>query len=543
MLYTRIVFVALSLFFATLSAKSGNDTESPYLIKKNTAIQLVVNGKPFLMLGGELGNSSASSLDDINRIFPKLEKMGLNTVLVPACWELIEKEEGKYDYSIIDGAIDRARKNNLKIIFLWFGSWKNSMSCYAPLWIKENPKKYPRAVTKSGKPLEMMTAFSESNLNVDKRVFSHFLNHLAEYDKKDQTVIMIQVENEIGMLEDAREYGKIADQRFNSEVPGKFIEYLKKNKKNLQPSLLKKWEANGFKTKGSWSVIFGEGLDTDELFMAYVYAEYVQQIAKAGKEKYNIPMYLNTALNSRGRKPGAYPSAGPLAHLLDVWRFAAPSIDILAPDIYDPGFANWCKQYHNNGNPLFIPEIRLEEANAARVFYAFGEHDAMGFSPFSIEDVADPENYPLTKSYSILHQLYPILTEKQGLGKTNGVLFDNESRERTIERNNYKFIFKHDNTLGWSPKAKDGSIWPEVGALIIELSPTEYIVAGTGVVLSFETLDNKKKAGIGYIDKIKIENGKLIPIRRLNGDQSHQGRHLRIPVGEWDIQYVKLYEY
>jgi len=137
--------------------------------------------------------------------------MGLNTVLVPAYWELIEKEEGKYDYTLTDEAINLARKHNLKIVFLWFGSWKNSMSCYAPLWIKENSRKYPRAVTKSGKPLEMMSAFSESNLNVDKRAFSHFLNHLAEYDKEDQTVIMIQVENEIGMLEDAREYGKVAD--------------------------------------------------------------------------------------------------------------------------------------------------------------------------------------------------------------------------------------------------------------------------------------------------------------------------------------------
>lgn len=542
MLYTRTIFAILSFFLATSFVRSGN-TDIPYLVKKNTTTQLMVNGKPFLMLGGELGNSSASSLDDLNSIFPKLEKMGLNTVLVPAYWELIEKKEGQYDYSLIDGAINQARKHNMKVIFLWFGSWKNSMSCYAPLWIKEDLKKYSRAVTKSGKPLEIMSAFSDSNLNVDKRAFSHFLNHLAEYDKEDHTVIMIQVENEIGMIEDAREYGKVADQRFNSDVPAKFIDYLKKNKNTLQSLLLSKWEANGFKAKGSWTEIFGEGLDTDELFMAYVYAEYVQQVAKAGKEKYNIPMYLNAALNSRGRKPGAYPSAGPLAHLLDIWRFAAPSIDLLAPDIYDPGFANWCKQYHTNGNPLFIPEIRLEEANAARVFYAFGEHDAMGFSPFSIEDVADPDNYPLTKSYSIIHQLYSILAEKQGSGKTNGVLFDNENKERIIERNNFRFIFKHDNTLGWSPKAKDGSIWPEVGALVIELSPTEYIVAGTGVVLSFENLDNKKKAGIGYIDKIKIMDGKMIPVRRLNGDQSHQGRHLRIPVGEWDIQYVKLYEY
>ena len=542
MLYIRTLFTTLALLLVT-SFVNADNTKAPYLAKKDAASQLIVNDKPFLILGGELGNSSASSIDDLKWIFPKLQKMGLNTVLVPAYWELIEKEEGKYDYTLTDETINLARKHNLKIVFLWFGSWKNSMSCYAPLWIKENSRKYPRAVTKSGKPLEMMSAFSESNLNVDKRAFSHFLNHLAEYDKEDQTVIMIQVENEIGMLEDAREYGKVADQKFASDVPAKFIDYLKKNKNTLQPSLLKKWKDNGFKTKGSWTEIFGEGLETDELFMAYAYAEYVQQVAKAGKEKYNIPMYLNAALNSRGRKPGVYPSAGPLAHLLDIWRFAAPAIDILAPDIYDPGFPDWIKQYQTNGNPLFIPEIRLEEADAVRAFYAFGEHDAIGFSPFSIEDVSNPESYPLTKSYSILHQLNSLLIEKQGLGKTNGVIFDNVNKERIIERNNYRFIFRHDFTLGWSPQAKDGSIWPETGALIIELSPTEYIVAGTGVVLSFESLAGNKKAGIGYIDQIKITDGKIVPVKRLNGDQSHQGRHLRIPVGEWDIQYVKLYEY
>jgi len=378
MLNIRTLFSILILSVAT-SFVSADNTKAPYLAKKDASSQLIVNDKPFLILGGELGNSSASSIDDLKWIFPKLQKMGLNTVLVPAYWELIEKEEGKYDYTLTDEAINLARKHNLKIVFLWFGSWKNSMSCYAPLWIKENSRKYSRAVTKSGKPLEMMSAFSESNLNVDKRAFSHFLNHLAEYDKEDHTVIMIQVENEIGMLEDAREYGKVADQKFASDVPAKFIDYLKKNKNTLQPSLLKKWEDNGFKTKGSWTEIFGEGLDTDELFMAYAYAEYVQQVAKAGKEKYNIPMYLNAALNSRGRKPGAYPSAGPLAHLLDIWRFAAPAIDILAPDIYDPGFPDWIKQYHTNGNPLFIPEIRLEEADAARAFLCLWRTRCHGF--------------------------------------------------------------------------------------------------------------------------------------------------------------------
>jgi len=538
----QIIVLALFFSFVTFLAKAAHQ-EIPRLVQKNTATQLLVDGKPFLMLGGELGNSSAASIDELSVILPKLQKMGLNTILVPAYWELIEKTEGQFDYSLTDEVINQARKYNLKVIFLWFGSWKNSMSCYAPLWIKENTKKYPRAVTKSGKALEMMSAFSAVNMEVDKLTFAGFMSHLAEYDKAYRTVIMVQVENEIGMLEDAREYGPIADERFKADVPARFMEYLNKNKKNLQPSLLQKWEANGTKTKGSWTELFGAGLETDELFMATVYAEYVQNITEAGKAKYNLPMYLNAALNSRGRKPGAYPSAGPLAHLMDVWRFAAPAIDIFAPDIYDPGFTDWCKQYHRGGNPLFIPEIRFEDANAARVFYAFGEHDAMGFSPFSIEDVTDVDNYPLTKSYALLHQLEILLAEKQGLDKTNGVLFDNETRERSIERNGFKFTFKHDNTLGWSAKAKDGSPWPEAGALIIELSPTEYIAAGTGIVLSFESLNKNKMAGIGAIDQIKMENGKMIPLKRLNGDQTHQGRHLRIPVGEWDIQYVKLYEY
>ncbi|MCD8261634.1 MAG: hypothetical protein LUD15_09230 [Bacteroides sp.] len=177
--------------------------------------------------------------------------------------------------------------------------------------------------------------------------------------------------------------------------------------------LKQRWEANGSKTQGTWTDLFGEGPETDEIFMAWSYGVFIQQLAAAGKEAYVLPMYLNAALNSRGRRPGAYPSAGPLAHLINVWRASAPAIDFIAPDIYDPGFAGWAAQYHISGNPLFIPEIKLEDANAARVFYAFGEHDAIGFSPFSIEDSYDPENNPLTQSYTVLRQLLPLLEESR----------------------------------------------------------------------------------------------------------------------------------
>ncbi|WP_062175817.1 GH35 family beta-galactosidase [Dysgonomonas macrotermitis] len=517
--------------------------DAPRLIKKGIATQLTVQNQPFLILGGELGNSIASSLEDMKDVCAKFEQMQLNTMLVPVYWELTESEKGKFDYTLVDGIIDLARQHNLKIVFLWFGVWKNSMSCYSPLWIKEDSKKYPRAETKKGRKLEILSAFSENNTKADMDAFSNLMGHIRTIDQQQQTVIMVQVENEIGMLEDARDHSKEANKAFNSAVPQQLINYMQAHKNTLRPQLADRWQSKGYKTKGNWNEIFGEGLETDEIFMAWHYAVFVEQVAKAGKERYPVPMYLNAALNSRGRKAGEYPSAGPLAHLLDIWRAAAPSIDFLAPDIYDPGFTGWCQQYHIDGNLLFIPEIKLETGNAARVFYAFGEHDAMGFSPFSIENTPDIKNYPLMKSYGILHQILPLLKEKQGSGKTNGIWFDGENKERIIERNGYTFTFRHDYTLGWDAAAKDGSTWTESGALIIELSPREYLVAGTGVVLTFESKKEGVTAGIGLIDEVVFTDGKMKPIRRLNGDENHQGRHLRIPAGQWQIQYVKLYEY
>ena len=198
------------------------------LQKQGTATQLVVDGKPFLILGGELGNSSAACTEDIERIFPKLQRMGLNTVLVPAYWDLIEPQEGQFDFTLTDKVIRQARQNDLKVIFLWFGAWKNSMSCYAPLWFKENYKKYPRAYTQKGKPLEIASAFSENVFQADNRAFSGWLKHVAAIEKEEGTVIMIQIENEIGMLEDARDYSKEANALFNAPVPAELMSYLQK---------------------------------------------------------------------------------------------------------------------------------------------------------------------------------------------------------------------------------------------------------------------------------------------------------------------------
>ena len=546
------------------------------LQQQGTATQLLVNDKPFLILGGELGNSSASCAEDIERIFPKLERMGLNTVLVPAYWDLTEPVEGQFDFSLTDKVIDQARKNHLKVIFLWFGAWKNSMSCYAPLWFKENYKKYPRSYTENGKPLEIASAFSEEVFKADNRAFSQWMKHIASIDKEEGTVIMIQIENEIGMLESARDHSALASKAFHAPVPEEFVSYLQKNKKRLHPQMLKKWGSQGYKTAGNWQEMFGSDIYTDEIFMAYHYAKYVERMAQTARSIYNVPLYVNAAMNSRGRKPGEYPSAGPLAHLIDAWHCGAPSIDILAPDLYDNGFIDWVAQYHLHNNPLFIPEIKLTENDGVRAFYIFAEHDAIGISPFSIEDGSDNPDNMLVAGYRHLNELMPLLTQYQGKGVMKGLLFDQQNKERILEMDDLVLTCRHNFTLPWDPRATDGSTWPEGGGIILRINKNEYIIAGNGIVVEFAKKSEKamdvtpkalgedgfaqagskekttmktqlwkgSRCGIGSVDEVKVnKDGSFSFVRRLNGDQDHQGRHVRISVGDFKTLHVKLYEY
>lgn len=401
------------------------------LHKQGSATQLYVDGKPFVILGGELGNSSASSPADIARIFPKLQRMNLNTVLVPVYWDMVEPVEGDFDFSLIDTTLEEARRCGLKVVFLWFGAWKNSMSCYAPSWFKSDYKKYPRAYTSEGKPLEIASAFSENVYQADSRAFKAWLSHLADVDK-DGTVLMVQIENEIGMLEDARDYSAAAQREYDKGVPSQLIAFLEKNKKSLHPQLLERWRDNGMKRTGSWREVFGDDIYSDEYFMAWNYAAYVERLAREARDILGRPLYVNAAMNSRGRKPGEYPSAGPLAHLKDIWHAAAPTVDILSPDLYDKGFTDWVAQYHTSDNPLFIPEIRRFDGNAAQAYYIIGEHDAIGISPFSIENGSDsPQSTPV-RGYAALRDLMPLLVKYQGKGVMNGFYFDNDSTERIL---------------------------------------------------------------------------------------------------------------
>jgi hypothetical protein len=567
-LFKLVLFLILSVSITKAYA------QLPHLRKQGTATQLMVDGKPFLIIGGELGNSSASSVEDIERIFPKLQRMGLNTVLVPAYWDLTEPTEGNFDFTLIDKAIRQARANELKVVFLWFGAWKNSMSCYAPLWFKRDDKKYPRAYTKAGKPLEIASSFSDNVCRADNRAFGRLMEHIAAVDSKEHTVLMVQIENEIGMLEDARDYSKAANALFSAPVPDALTRYLNKNKKALHPWMAEKWGKQGYRTKGNWQEVFGDDLYTDEIFMAWSYAQYVEKLAQTARSIHHVPLYVNAAMNSRGRKPGEYPSAGPLAHLIDVWHCGAPGIDILAPDLYDKGFAGWVARYKLHNNPLFIPEVRLSDNNGVQAFYVFGEYDAIGYCPFSIESGSDAPEAPLVQAYAKLRELMPLLTNFQGKGAMNGLHFDAENKERVLIHDDLRLICRHYFTLPWDPRATNGSPWPEGGGIVLKLAKDEYIIAGSGIVIEFrkqgenEWIESKDlgedgfvsaggkvrkqesagkgtpRAGIGSVDEVKVNaDGTLGYIRRLNGDQTHQGRHVRIPVGDFSVLHVRLYEY
>ena len=544
MMKGRIISALLSIFMMLMS----NTLRADNVISQ------------FHILGGELSNSAATSVSDIDEVLPRMKALGLNTVLVPVYWEFLEPDEGKMDFTLVDRTIDVARQQGLKIVPLWFGAWKNSMSCYTPAWFKRDVKRFPRVVTAEGIPLEIASCFSDNVLQADLKAFSALIQHIAEKDPMHDVVIMLQIENEIGMLESARDHSPLAEKAYLQPVP---------------QALLK---ALNIKQQGSWAEVFGTDDYADEKFMAWHYACYVEHLAKAARQIHDMPLYVNAAMNSRGRKPGEYPSAGPLAHLADIWKTGAPSIDILAPDIYDTGFKSWASKYamplrpQDGGkikNRLFIPESRCCENSGVRALYAFGEHQALGFSPFAIDQASPKETESVTQAYNLLSQVFNVKPKN-----TWGVLFDQDDKERVIEDEDVVMTCRHYFTLPWDPRATDGSTWPEGGAMLIRLGKYDYLLAGSGVVVDFKTRTEKQqeqqkklgedgfaeagnemfnlpssmfhgsRLGLLSVDEVTIDHqGQMHFLRRHNGDQSHQGRHARISVGEWKILHIQLYEF
>lgn len=534
-----LVSVGLTLF---TTVKCIAD-EHPQVIQGEHGHYLQVNNQPFLIRGGELGNSSASDMKYMESIWPKLNAMHLNTALVPVYWEQLEPEEGKFDFRQVDALIKEARRYNTKLVILWFGSWKNSMSSYVPRWVKRDAERFPRAVSEQGIAQEILTPFHRNNVEADKKAYVALLQHLKKTDAKQQTVIMIQVENEIGMLPSARDHHPLAKQAFVAPVPQTLMDYLIAHKDSLVPELKEAWAQNGFKKAGTWNEIFGANIWTEERFMAWYFAKFTDEITAAGKAVYPIPAFVNAALNHRNVLPGQYPSAGPLPQVMDIWKAGAPSIDLLVPDYYNPDFKHWSDLYTRQGDPLFIPEHKFDDTVSAKALFAYGHYDFLGFSPFDIESPDDAANHPLGKTYKLIQQTEHLLLNSKAGVTRDGVWLTKKTPEAHIQLEpEVTLILKHDNTLGWNASSTQDE-WSHAGAILVKVDKETYYIIGTGVVLTLQSNVPGKVYGFDRIDEGEFVKGTWKAGRILNGDQSHQGRHVRIPEGEWGIQKFVIYPY
>lgn len=547
---TRFLCGALCAFAIALAAKAAPQPPIPELRSVHGAVQLFVDGKPFLVRGGELNNSSASSTAYMAPIWPKLKAMNINTVLVPAYWELIEPNEGRFDFRSVDVLLANARKHDMHVVLLWFGSWKNSVSSYVPAWVKRDQARFPRVETSAGRSMEILSAHSDENVKTDIRAYVALLRHLRETDAR-HTVIMVQPENEVGMIPEARDHSAIAEAAFKAPVPSALTDYLAAHKDTLAPALRAAWEANGFKTGASWEATFGAGPATDEIFNAWFEGSYTGKVAAAGKAVYPLPTFANAALIRPGRLPGQYPSGGPLPQVSDVWRAAAPALDMLVPDLYFPNFGEWALRYEAPGRGYFIPETgRVSAAEiSANAFWAYARLNAIGISPYAPEYLSPDEQKVLGSSNGVIGQLAPQILAAQGTGRLIGVrppaAFDGTTdlspQKITLGRYTLEVHFRAPPPISVGQKA-EVELPGAHGGFVLQIGPDEFLVAGTGMYVYFGTTDGAQ-AGIESVWEGEYKNGVWVPGRCLNGDETNQGRHLFVPTGAFSIHRVRLYSY
>ena len=527
---------SLAFAFSLTAAAQNAQPQITHLRKQGSATQLIVGGKPFLILGGELHNSSSSNLVYMQPVWKRMTAMNFNTVLAGVSWELVEPQEGHYDFRLVDGLIASARANQLRLVFLWFGSWKNGMSSYAPVWVKKDSKRFPRVLLQDGRSPEVLSTVGRASWEADAKAFGALMRHIKEFDGKENTVLMVQVENEVGVLGDSRDRSELANAAFAQDVPQVLLDYLKENQALLYPDLKARWEAAGAKTSGTWEQVFGASPETDEIFMAWNYASYLDKVAAAGKAAYPIPLYANAWLSEPDHKPGRWPSGGPEPHVMDIWRAAAPHLDMLSPDIYQPNFTEWCRRYTHAGNPLFIPEMRREADGARNVFYAIGQHDAVGTSPFAVDSMENLKDAPLGKSYAILEQLSPTILKHQGMGEMAGFLLDKEHPAVKTTLGGYDLEISLDSIFGSNAEIGYG--------LVIATGRDQFEGAGSGFRVAFTAKSpGPKLVGIGAVDEGTYANGAWVPGRRLNGDENDQGGRWRFSPRELSIERCTVYRY
>ncbi|MEP6869243.1 MAG: DUF5597 domain-containing protein [Novosphingobium sp.] len=481
---------------------------------------LIVEGKPFLMLGAQINNSSNYPAM-LPEVWPVISKLHVNTVEVPVAWEQIERKEGQFDFSFLDALLPQARANNVHIVLLWFGTWKNTAPGYTPEWVKLDPHRFPHMINAKGETYYPLSPHSRSTLEADKRAFVKLMEYLKKYDPQN-TVIMVQPENETGTYGSVRDYSPVAQKLFDGPVP--------------QP-LLKQMH----KSPGTWRQVFGK--DADEFFHAWSIASYVNEIAAAGKAVKPLPMYMNAALASAfGRQdPNTYSSGGPVHFVIDVYKAAAPSIDFLAPDIYVRDYASYLEYlrlYKRPDNALFVPETG-NAPEFARYFFPVVGSGSIGFSPFGMDDTGY-YNFPLggkdlgpatLELFARNNRIFAPMQREWAQwaleGKTWGAAEPTDPKAehtQTLDLGKYKVTATFGQWQFGSDKPT-GNPEPTGGVAVAQINDDEYIVTGFRSRISFGLAHpaGLESMMILRVEEGRFENGKWIFRRVWNGDETDYG--------------------
>ena len=502
---------------------------------------LFADEKPFYMLSGEIHNSSSSSMEFLEPIFDKLQGMHLNSVLLPVTWQMLEKEQGQFDYSLTDEIIASAEKHGLKLGLLWFGSWKNAQCSYAPEWVKRDTKTYFRAELQRGKPhitrksspvislpYSTISPFCEAAMKADANAFAHLMAHIRDTDT-NRTVITVQVENETGFLGGDMDYCDAALEKYAQDVPAELVEYLSDRYTKLDSRLTDCFSLYG---KGSWEQVFSSG--AHEAFIAYYTAKYVEYVAAAGKAEYPLPMSVNCWLDGEKGVPGKYPCGGPVAKVMEIWQCAAPSVDIFAPDIYLTDFMGICDSFTKNGNPAYVPESKPCSLIPGRELYIIGHHHGMCFSSFGVEDIGTetgpdlsifapiagfavstkktdpmkPELYG--KINSLMSGAMPVLAPLMGTDRMDAYAREKHGLKKTFRFGDCALDI---TGLPFGP-CKDSA------ALIARTEDDEFVIINYGCIWSFRSV-SKDKPYIQHlsIEEGRFEDGRWVTVRVLNGDE------------------------
>lgn len=483
-----------------LAASLLHAQQDPHLRREGDLTRFMVDGRPFLMLSGELGNSTSSSMESLAPRFAQLKAMNLNSVIATISWEQFEPKEGVYDYTLIDGIIAEAEKNNLKVAIVWFGSWKNGLSNYAPLWVKSDLTRFYRVRNKWGDNTPTISPTCIAARDADAKAYAALMARIKRVDKKKMVIVM-QVQNEMGCFSDI-DYSEQSLKLFAEPVPAPLLSYMVQNEATLKDDLKEPWIKAGKKTRGTWKEVFGDNADAKEFFMAWQYASYVQFGGQRGKEQYNIPMYVNSWQKRSPEQPaGDYPCGGPVYRVIDIYKAAAPAIDLCAPDIYYTTFREVCARYVRPDNPLFIPECTRD---AGKAFYVFSELNALCFAPFAIEE--GTKDLEFIAGYGVLKSLLPTILQYQGTGKMRGWWRQNDEERFNFTMGDYEVEL----SCGKNSKAY---------GFVIQTAPGEFLVASFNTRMTFKSVKKDMRAAVGSVREVRNVQGKWEDIRWLNGDE------------------------